>query len=136
MVCSQTATPPPFFSQKPLLSYTTTPHISHTTLHVAHSKHDQHKKHTQRQKAYPRLCTCYVCVHVCVCVRVCVHVCVYACVCVCVCVCVCYREVAASISSLANWRMVLCIYISICKCTNVHIKIVWVCCIHSPALNT
>ena len=50
------------------------------------------------------------------------------------CVCVCYGEVAASISSLANWCMVLCIYIFICKCTNVHIKIVWVCCIHPAKL--
>ena len=58
------------------------------------------------------------------------------CVCVCVCVCVCYGEVAASISSLANWCMVLCIYIYICKCTNVHIEIVWVCCIHSAQLQT
>ena len=60
----------------------------------------------------------------------------YMCVCVCVCVCVCYGEVAASISSLANWCMVLCIYIYICKCTNVHIKIVWVCCIHPAQLQT
>ena len=37
----------------------------------------------------------------------------------CVCVCVCYREFAASISSLASWCMMLCIYIHICKYTNV-----------------
>ena len=40
--------------------------------------------------------------------------------CECVCECVCYGEVAASISSLANWCMVLCIYIYICKCAYVH----------------
>ena len=60
--------------------------------------------------------------------------CVCVCVCVfvfgCVCVCVCYGEVAASISSLANWCMVLCIYIYICKCTNV----VWGCRIHPAQL--
>ena len=56
--------------------------------------------------------------------------CVYVCVYMCVYVCVCYGEVAASISSLANWCMVLCIY------TNVHIKIVWVCCIHPAQLQT
>ena len=44
--------------------------------------------------------------------------------------------VAASISSLANWCMVLCIYIYICNCTNVHVKIVWVCCIHPAKLET
>ena len=70
----------------------------------------------------------------CVCVHVRVHVHVH--VRVYVCVCVCYGEVAASISSLANWCMVLCIYIYICKCTNVHIKIVWVCCIHPSQLQT
>ena len=43
----------------------------------------------------------------CVCVCVCVYVCVY------VCVCVCYGEFAASISSLANWCMVLCIYTNV-----------------------
>ena len=41
--------------------------------------------------------------------------------------CACYGEVAASISSLANWCMVHCVYIYICRCTNVQIKIV---CIH------
>ena len=64
------------------------------------------------------LCVC-VRVSLCVCVTVCVYsVCVCHCVrvqCVCVCVCVCYGEVAVSISSLANWCMVLCIYIYICK---------------------
>ena len=65
---------------------------------------------------------CVVCVCVCC-------VCV-VCVCVCVCVCVLWRG-AASISSLANWYMVLCIYIYI---ANVHIKIVWVCCMHPAQL--
>ena len=41
----------------------------------------------------------------------CVYVCV--CVCMCVCVCVCYGEVAASISRLAIWCMVLCIYTNV-----------------------
>ena len=70
------------------------------------------------------VCVC-ACVCVCVCARararacVCVCVCARVCVCVCMCVCarVCYGEVAASISSLANWCMVLCMYIYICKCT-------------------
>ena len=80
--------PPPPASLLNSLSFRTPkhPHISHTTLHVAHLVR----------------------------VRVCV----------CVCVCVCYGEVAASISNMANWCMVLCIYIYICKCTNVHIKMV------------
>ena len=59
-------------------------------------------------KAYPRLCTCILPSR---------SMCV---------VCVCYGEVAASISSLANWCMLFCIYMYICKCTNVRIKIVWV----------
>ena len=51
------------------------------------------------------------------------------------CVFVCYGEIAASISSLANWCMVLCIYIYICKCTYKD-TVVWVCCIHPAKLRT
>ena len=58
------------------------------------------------------------------------------CVYVCVSVCVCYGQVAGSISSLANWCMVLCIYTYIHKCTNVHINIVWVRCMHPTQLQT
>ena len=64
-----------------------------------------------------------VCVFVCVCVLCVLFVCVHVC---CVCVGGCYGEVAASISRLAYWYMVFCIYMYICKCTNVR-KIVWVC---------
>ena len=53
------------------------------------------------------VCVC-VCVRACVCVCVCVVCVCVVCMCVCVCVCVCYGEVAASISSLADWCMVLC----------------------------
>ena len=56
------------------------------------------------------------------------------CVCVCVCVCVMERLHAASISSMADWCMVLCMYI--CKCTNECIEIVWVCFIHPAQLKT
>ena len=37
--------------------------------------------------------------------------------CMCVCVCVCYREVAASISSLANWFLYMHIHLQMYKCT-------------------
>ena len=86
------------------------------------------------------VCTCvHVCAYVCyVCVNVCVYVCVYVCMCVCVCACVCtcvcmcvrvcYGEVAASISSLANWCMEYTYTF-----VNVH-KCIWVCCIHSAQL--
>ena len=114
---------------RPLLFSTATPLLHHNTPYLTHrALHAAHFKNMTSTKAYPRLHTCilpsfnparYMC-----------------CVCVCVCVCVYCGEVAASISSLANWCMVLCRYIYICKCTNVHIKIVWVCCIHPAQLQT
>ena len=79
------------------------------------------------------MCVCCVCV--CVCVRVCVCMCVG--VCMCVCVCLCYGEAAASISSLANWSMVLCIYVYICKlykCTDK--DSLRICCIHPAQFQT
>ena len=70
--------------------------------------------------------SCVACVCVCMCVCVCAHARACVCLCVCVlcvlfvcvhvcCVCVggCYGEVAASISRLANWYMVFCIYMYI-----------------------